>query len=119
MATESAIPARPMRVLVINDEKNVRTTLAVCLEGLDGQVTQAATSAAALTALTREVFELAFLDLRLGAESGLDLLPRLRAERPSLEVVLITAYATFDMAVEASSPGRAGHSSGNLERAHA
>jgi NtrC-family two-component system response regulator AlgB len=47
------------------------------------------------------------VDLRLGQESGLDLLPRLLAERPGLDVVVITAYATFDTAVDAVKRGAA------------
>ena len=98
-------PPAPLRVLVIDDEKNIRTTLTVCLEGLGCAVKQAASASAALDALRVEPFELAFCDLRLGQESGLDLLPRLLAERPGLEVVVITAYATVDTAVEAMRRG--------------
>ena len=50
-------------------------------------------------------FELAFVDLRLGVSSGLDLLPQLLAEDASLDVVMVTAYATFDTAVEAVQRG--------------
>src|SRR5215470_10497302 len=89
------------RVLVIDDEKNIRRTLALCLEGFGCEVTEAGTAEAALEALARAPHDLAFLDLRLGSGSGLDLLPRLLAERPGLDVVIITAYATFDTAVEA------------------
>jgi two-component system, NtrC family, response regulator AlgB len=95
----------PLRVLVIDDERNIRHTLAICLEGFGCKVEQVATGAAALDALRREPFDLAFCDLKLGAESGLDLLPRLLAERPGLDVVIITAYATVDTAVEAMRRG--------------
>jgi NtrC-family two-component system response regulator AlgB len=94
-----------LRALVVDDEKNIRTTLALCLEGLGCKVEQAANGNAALEALRLEPFDLAFCDLRLGQESGLDLLPRLLAERPGLEVVVITAYATVDTAVEAMRRG--------------
>ncbi|HET9555076.1 MAG TPA: sigma-54 dependent transcriptional regulator [Anaeromyxobacteraceae bacterium] len=94
-------------VLVVDDERNIRATLAVCLEGLGCRVAQAATGAAALEALRLAPYDLAFLDLRLGEESGLDLIPRLLAERPGLDVVVITAYATFDTAVEAVRRGAA------------
>jgi NtrC-family two-component system response regulator AlgB len=95
------------RALIVDDEKNIRTTLGVCLESLGCQVSQASTSEAALEALRHAPFDLAFLDLRLGQESGLELLPRLLAERPGLDVVMITAYATFDTAVEAVKRGAA------------
>ena len=95
----------PLRVLVIDDERNIRTTLVVCLESLGCVPKEAASADAALEALRLGAFDLALLDLRLGAESGLELLPRLLAERPGLDVVVITAYATFDTAVEAAEGG--------------
>ncbi len=93
------------RVLVIDDEKNIRTTLAVCLEGSGCEVTAVASAAAALEALERAPFDIAFLDLRLGDGDGLDLLAPLLAARPALAVVIITAHATFDTAVEAIKRG--------------
>jgi NtrC-family two-component system response regulator AlgB len=95
----------PMRVLVIDDEPNIRDTLAICIQGTGCTVEKVATGAAALEALRIAPFDLAFCDLRLGSESGLDLVPRLLAERPGLDVVVITAYATFDSAVEAIQRG--------------
>ena len=64
-------------------------------------MTSASTVEAALAALEREPFDLAFLDLRLGDQDGMALLPRLLAARPGLAVVVITAYATIDTAVQA------------------
>jgi NtrC-family two-component system response regulator AlgB len=94
-----------LRVLIIDDEKNIRATLSVCLEGMGCQVTAVSSAEAALAALGRQVFDLAFLDLRLGDMNGLDLLPKLLAESPDLAVVVITAYATVDTAVEAIKGG--------------
>jgi len=94
-----------MRVLVIDDEKNIRAALTVCLEASGCQVTAVATGEAALAAISQLSFDLAFLDMRLGNESGIDLLPRLLAESPNLSVVLITAYATAASAVEAIQRG--------------
>ena len=59
------------------------------------------------SALERAVFDLAFLDLRLGEEQGLDFLPVLVARSPSTEVVIITAFATISTAVDAIQQGRA------------
>ncbi len=97
--------ALPLRVLVIDDERNIRQTLGICLEGFGCKVEQVATGAAAVEALRREPFDLAFCDLKLGSESGLDLLPRLLGERPALDVIIITAYATVDTAVQAMRRG--------------
>jgi NtrC-family two-component system response regulator AlgB len=90
-----------MRVLIADDERNIRKTLAVCLEALGCAVTECSSAGAALESLARLPHDLALVDLRLGRESGLDLLPALLSERPALEVVIITAYATIDTAVEA------------------
>jgi two-component system, NtrC family, response regulator AlgB len=94
-----------LAVLVIDDEKNIRRTLSIGLESMGCRVVEAASGNAALASLEREPFDLAFLDLRLGGEDGLDLLPRLLAQRPDLSVVVITAHATFDSAVEAIKRG--------------
>jgi NtrC-family two-component system response regulator AlgB len=93
------------RVLVIDDEKNIRATLTMCLESIGCTVTAAASGEVALAALEREAADVAFLDLRLGDEDGLALLPRLLAVRPELAVVVITAYATVDTAVTAIKQG--------------
>jgi two-component system, NtrC family, response regulator AlgB len=98
------VPAH-FHVLVIDDEKNIRVTLTTCLESMTCQVTAVASADAALAVLARQPFDLAFLDLRLGQENGLDLIPKLLAEAPDLAIVVITAYATVDTAVEAIKRG--------------
>ena len=69
------------------------------------QVAEAATGAAALALLQRQAFDLAFLDLRLGRDSGLDVLPELLKAAPGLGVVMVTAYASINSAVEAMRRG--------------
>jgi NtrC-family two-component system response regulator AlgB len=92
-------------VLLIDDEKNIRVTLRMCLEGLGCRVTEAATTQTATEAVSKRHFDLAFLDLRLGEASGLELIPVLLAADPRLDIVMITAYATIDTAVDAISRG--------------
>jgi two-component system, NtrC family, response regulator AlgB len=87
-------------VLVVDDERNIRTTLTVCLEGIGAKVIAVGTPDAALGAAERDPFDLAFVDLRLGAHDGMALIPKLLAARPGLAIVVITAYATIDTAVE-------------------
>src|SRR4249920_274928 len=96
-----------IRVLVIDDEKNIRTTLAFCLEQIGCHVTAVANPDGALDALNQQAYDLAFLDVRLGQTSGLELIPKLIAECPNLMVVVVTAYATIDSAVEAIKRGAA------------
>ncbi|HKQ69805.1 MAG TPA: sigma 54-interacting transcriptional regulator, partial [Polyangiaceae bacterium] len=97
------------RILVVDDEKNIRTTLLVCLEQLGHEATGAASGELARAALKNGPFDLAFVDIRIGKESGLDLIPDLLSVRPSLAIVMITAYATFDSAVEAVRRGAIGY----------
>ncbi len=92
-------------VLVVDDEKNIRTTLGVCLEGLGCRVTAAPSAGAAREWIARQPFDLAFVDLRLAEQSGLDLIPDLLAASPDLDIVVITAYATVDTAVLAIKRG--------------
>ncbi len=94
-----------LHALVIDDEKNIRSTLTVCLEGIGCDVVAVGSGQAALAALGRKHFDFAFLDLRLDKENGLDLIPELLALGPNLDIVIITAYATFDTAVEATRRG--------------
>jgi NtrC-family two-component system response regulator AlgB len=92
---------RALSVLVVDDERNIRTTLSLFLKELACSVATADCADAALAALVERPFDLVFLDLRLGQANGLDVIPKLLAERPGLSIVLITAYATIETAVEA------------------
>ena len=62
-----------MRVLIVDDERNIRKTLAVCLQGLGCEVTESGTPVSALEALQRSPYDVAFVDLR-------EQYPRLAAE---------------------------------------
>jgi len=97
--------AESLRALVVDDEKNIRTTLSVCLEGLGCTVAQAASADQALGAVARQNYDVIFLDLQLGSSSGLDLLPRILTVDPTAQPVMITAFATFESAVEAIKRG--------------
>lgn len=94
-----------MNILIIDDDLGIRGTLSMALETLGHSVGAAAHRAAAEKKLREESFEVAFLDLRLGAESGLELLPDLLRLSPRLAVVVITAYSSIETAVQAIQRG--------------
>jgi NtrC-family two-component system response regulator AlgB len=94
-----------LRVLVVDDEKNIRSTLVVCLESLGCSTAEAPNPESALSALKRQPFDVVFLDLRIGTASGLDLLPKILEANPGAAVIMVTAYATFDTAVQAIQKG--------------
>jgi two-component system, NtrC family, response regulator AlgB len=103
MTDPNALP--PLRVLIVDDEPNIRLTLSMCLEADGHAVVAHDTIAGALEAIARQVFDLVFLDIRLGSDNGLDFLPRLVAENPWARVVVITAFASVQSAVEAMKRG--------------
>ncbi|MBI3852603.1 MAG: sigma-54-dependent Fis family transcriptional regulator [Verrucomicrobia bacterium] len=90
-----------MRLLIIDDEENIRKTTAVVLEGMGHETVGVETGTAALRQLEKASFDVAFLDLKLNGESGLELLPELLKSSPQLDVVVFTAYASIETAVQA------------------
>ena len=94
-----------MQILIVDDEPNLRHTLRLALEKIGHKVSEAASGVVAQRKIEQCPCDLALVDLRLGQESGLDLLERLMASRPHLTVVVITAHASIEMAVEAMRRG--------------
>ena len=94
-----------MRILIIDDEKNVRRTLQVALESMGHEVYAADNGGTALEQLKAQSFDVVFLDLKLGQENGLDLLQEILELSPSAAVVVFTAYASIETAVEAMRRG--------------
>jgi NtrC-family two-component system response regulator AlgB len=96
-----------LNILVVDDEKNIRKTLSYCLESEGHTVIAVADGKEALAEARRFTFDIAFIDLRLERENGLDLIPQLLAETPWLKIVVITANASIETAVEAMRRGAA------------
>ncbi|MHB8054421.1 MAG: sigma-54-dependent transcriptional regulator [Candidatus Aminicenantales bacterium] len=90
-----------LQILVVDDEANIRRTISVCLETEGHHVVGVSNIPDALGEAARRSFDLAFIDLRLGMDDGLDLIPALLAKSPWLKIIVITAYASIDTAVEA------------------
>jgi two-component system, NtrC family, response regulator AlgB len=94
-----------MRILIIDDEPNIRRTTEVVLQTSLFETAQAADSASAKRMLETEPFDAALLDLRLGGENGLEVLQDLVKLYPNLAVVVFTAHASVETAVEAMKLG--------------
>jgi len=94
-----------LNILVVDDEANIRKTLSVCLETEGHHVFAVSNFQDAAAEADRRAFDLAFVDLRLGTAEGLDLIPLLLAKSPWLKIIVITAYASIDTAVEAMRRG--------------
>jgi NtrC-family two-component system response regulator AlgB len=96
-----------MNVLLVDDDQGLRKTLRLALEAMGHRVSEAGCRDEALDRLGQRVFEVCFLDIRLGREEGLDLLPALLRAAPGMAIVMMTAYATIETAVEAMRRGAA------------
>lgn len=94
-----------IRILVVDDEDGIRKTLRLCLTGAGYRVSEASSGEAGLAAARRAPPDLALVDLRLGGMDGLALTKALKQEVPNTVIVLMTAYATIDNAVEAIRSG--------------
>jgi DNA-binding NtrC family response regulator len=92
-------------VLVVDDEKNMRASLKTVLSD-EGYAARSVESAEeALSLLAREEFFMVITDARLGGMSGYEFLAKVRSQWPDLPILMITAYATPKLAVEAIKAG--------------
>jgi len=94
-----------MHILIIDDEAHIRKTMSLTLETLGHESELTESGQGALNLLKKGSFDAAFLDLRLGDENGLELIPKLLALEPRLNVIVFTAYTSIDTAVEAMRRG--------------
>ncbi len=93
------------KLLVVDDEKNIRHTLAGYLESCGHQVEVAESARQALEHLAAGEFELVLTDCRMAETNGLELLEQIRLRFPELLVILMTAYGTVEDAVVAMKAG--------------
>ena len=94
-----------MKILIVDDEKNIRLTLTTCLVQSGHQVEQAENGEEALTKVSGPPFDLVFLDMKMPGINGLETLRRIKKIVPRLQVVMMTAYGTIESAVEAMKLG--------------
>src|SRR5262245_8709984 len=93
------------RILVVDDDRDVLRLLTYRLEQLGFHVDESADGAEALKRIETESFDLMLLDLRLPTKSGVEVLKRVKQLSPDTIVVVMTAYASVEKAVEAMREG--------------
>ncbi len=93
------------RILVVDDDRLLCSHMMSDLQRLGSHVDVASTPEAAMSYLRTQVYDLAFCDLRIGGFDGLELVPQLLAISPNLQIVIITAFASFETAVQAMRAG--------------
>jgi NtrC-family two-component system response regulator AlgB len=96
-----------LNTLIVDDEANIRKTLSYCLTAEGHSVVSVSNPGDAIAESRRLSFDMAFVDLRLGDKDGMDLIPALLSDSPWMKIIVITAYATIETAVEAIKRGAA------------
>ena len=91
----------PIRILVIDDDRNLRQTLSMILRRAEYEVSEAQNGKEGLNLIQKYPFDLVFLDLKLPDQNGLEVLPQIHDYNPELPVLILTAHATLDSAIEA------------------
>ena len=93
---------RTNTVLVVDDERNIRRSLEMILEGEGYKVTCAASGEEALDALKETDFQAALLDIFMPGINGIDALKQMKETRPDLAVIVISGHGTVQDAVRAT-----------------
>ena len=101
VALASSPGESPARILVVDDQRNMRTTLSMLLKGSGFDVDEAADGAQGAEMGASEGYDVVITDLRLGTPDGLAVLRAVKEAQPRTEVIVMTAYGTIESAVEA------------------
>jgi len=97
-------PAEGKTVLIVDDEAIVRESLGDWLKGTY-QVATAETGEEALELIEKQDFDILIVDVRLSGKSGIQVLREVKEVKPHIEAIVITAYPSVELAVEAMKLG--------------
>lgn len=93
------------KILVVDDQRNMRTTLAMMLRGAGHEVDEAADGAKGRESGATGAYDVVITDLRMGEYDGIEVLRAVKEAQPMTEVMVMTAYGTIESAVEAMRVG--------------
>jgi two-component system NtrC family response regulator len=98
----------PIRVMVVDDEKDFLYTMEYWLKSKGYQVVTAANGLEAIEVIKKEALDIIFLDLHMPVMDGLDALKNIRQLNKDIPIILITAYASDEKVTEAEKYGISG-----------
>jgi DNA-binding NtrC family response regulator len=98
-------PRPSKKILVVDDEPSVTGSLELILSDAGFEVLTAHSFAESLTKLTSTLVDLVITDLRIAGASGIDLIKHIKRNWPEIEVILMTAYGSLDVTIEAIKAG--------------
>jgi two-component system KDP operon response regulator KdpE len=90
------------RLLVVDDEPNIRSALAKALSFAGYNVEEASSGQEALELLQHKRFDLLVLDMLMPEVSGLDVMRRMRKAHPDFSIIVLTGHATLESAIAAA-----------------
>jgi DNA-binding NtrC family response regulator len=93
------------RILVVDDDENIRKVLKTILEDEGYTVDEAEDAKKAIEKSRRNVYNLALIDIRLPDMEGIELLTRMKDTVPKMRKIIITGYPTLQNAIEAVNRG--------------
>jgi two-component system response regulator AtoC len=93
------------RILIVDDDEALRESLALVLSAEGYEVSSAPDGAAALALVTEATFEVVLCDLRMPGMDGMELIPQLARRAPATTILMMSAYGTADLAIEAMKRG--------------
>ena len=93
------------RILIVDDEEGLRKVLSLLLKKEGYQVDTASGGTEALEHLDRDVYDAVISDIKMPGMSGIELLKNVKARDPQLPVIIMTAFASVDTAIEAVNQG--------------
>ena len=93
------------KILIVDDERSMRDVLSIMLKRAGYAVTVAEDGEEAIAQFGKEIFDLVITDLKMPKGSGLEVLKAVKAAAPETVVLMITAFASAESAVEAMKQG--------------
>ena len=93
------------KVLVVDDEKNILNTIGICLESIGIDATLCDKPQDVLHLLQENVFDIAFVDLKMSPMDGIEVLAEIKQYSPNTTVIIMTAHGSVDTAVTAIKKG--------------
>ena len=96
---------RQRRILLVDDEANVRTVFSDILKKESYLVKEAKDGPEAIKAIDEETFDLALVDLRMPRMDGIEVLENIKKRKPEIPVIVYTGYGSITSAVEAMRKG--------------
>ena len=104
LAPPGGVPAAG-KVLVVDDQKNMRATTAIVLRQAGYAVEEAEDGAVAVQRIQGETFDVVLTDLRMPSVDGMEVLRAAQRIAPETQVIVMTAYGTIESAVDAIRQG--------------